>query len=259
MYFHWQNLNEGRTDSEGNTPLGIPNHGRAWFRRDEPNERTTFRVEWNLWSHFCGVKLGIDPSNGDITLHCSFPPVSLWFSVEALGVYRLAEKLGLKYDGRDISFSVHDWSLWWCLWKDDDSWSRDTPRWRQGSFNIPNWFLGKQEYQQRVLSEEEAVIPLPEENYPAHIKIVERKWWRARWPWARVRVGAEVELKKPIPIPGKGENSYDIDDDAIYSSSMPATSVAEAIGKLVSSAMSTRFRHGGRSWVPEKKDQEAQQ
>jgi hypothetical protein len=96
-----------------------------------------------------------------------------------------------------------------------------------------------------------AVVAMPEGNYPCVTRFYEETWQRPRLPWAsRVSRRAEVLMLVPIPIPGKGENSYDIDDDAIYSLSAPGTSVAAATSQAASSALRDRERRSSRDWRP---------
>jgi len=65
-----------------------------------------------------------------------------------------------------------------------------------------------------------------------------------------------LECAEGLPIPGKGENSWDCDDDAIYSSTYDFDacdgSVYNAIGKLEMDVMRKRRRHASLAWVPGK-------
>ena len=100
------------------------------------------------------------------------------------------------------------------------------------------------------------VVSMSEWNYEAiyqitrHMNVWPIRFGRVRDPhvWHRV----EIEPGAPIPVPGKGENSWDMGDDHIHSTSVAGQNVSEAIGKLVASALSTRQRHGGQHMsVPE--------
>ena len=59
-----------------------------------------------------------------------------------------------------------------------------------------------------------------------------------------------------MPIPGKGENSWDCDDDAIYTKTYSfedcSGCIYNAIGKLEMDVMRERRRHASLAWVPEK-------
>jgi hypothetical protein len=251
MYFHWQNLNEKRTDSNGHTPTGLPYHGRAWWHI---HDRFTIQFSWHLWSHFCGLSATLDQGEPEIKIHAALPPVSLWLMFETPKVYQWARDLKIPgYEGREVAIHVHDWALWWHVWSDPHGWNSKTPRWRQGSFNIPDFFLGKMKYESRLIEREEVLIPMPEKAYRAVIEIKEDSWTRSRFRTTHNMMRAHVDMKEPIPVPGKGENSWDCDQDAIYSSTFAASDVSDAIGKVVTSVMSSRFRHGGRNWKPETK------
>lgn len=100
-----------------------------------------------------------------------------------------------------------------------------------------------------MIEEGVCVVPMPEANYPATYKI-ERLI--ATWPDrlgflrpAKVWYRVDVEPGMPVPVPGKGENSWDLDDDAIGSLSVPGRDVETAIAALVASALRTRRRHHG--------------
>jgi hypothetical protein len=51
---------------------------------------------------------------------------------------------------------------------------------------------------------------------------------------------AHIEAPSGVPIPGKGENSWDLDDDAIYGMTSGAKSVKEAVSKFMESVRKTR-------------------
>lgn len=99
------------------------------------------------------------------------------------------------------------------------------------------------------------VVAMPEGNYPATVKLEKWTYARPRWPrWPlrrEVVMRGDVDLDVAIPVPGKGENSWDIDDDAIYSSSGPYRTVAAAVASVAESALSKRERYARRDWVPD--------
>lgn len=59
-----------------------------------------------------------------------------------------------------------------------------------------------------------------------------------------------MKMEEPVPVPGKGENDWDCGDDAIHGSTFAATTIPEAIGKMVGSAMRTRERYASLDWRP---------
>lgn len=95
----------------------------------------------------------------------------------------------------------------------------------------------------------DALVPMPEGNYPAIITREVRVWKRARWPWpSRTRVDFRIDIPAGIPVPGKGENSWDCEDDAIFGTG--GWSVYDAIGNAVRSAHRQRELYGGKNWRP---------
>lgn len=111
--------------------------------------------------------------------------------------------------------------------------------------------LGKLEHSEDELRVVETVIPMPEGNYPATVRLTRAMWRRRRWPLSRrVVLRGHVEMKVPIPVPGKGENSWDIDDDAHYGVTCPARSVSEAVSAVAQGALRDRERYAGPNWRP---------
>jgi hypothetical protein len=113
--------------------------------------------------------------------------------------------------------------------------------------------LGKTKYSNRVFDSANIEIPMPEKCYRATVQFEEATWKRPRWFSKRI-VRAQVDIPGGIPVPGKGENSWDIDEDAIYSICFSATKTWEVVGKVVESVMNSRIRHGGLKWRPEAKE-----
>lgn len=241
VWMHWQNLRE---DPNGN-PRGFPWEGRAWIhiRRPAGKRQPVIHWAWNLWTHHCGIEFELDNLENGIQFFVGVPPISLWFGIDGILSHKWMKK-HFGYESREISLRVHDWSIWWNFFTDPDSWSHSTPRWRNGSLNLPDFFLGRTDYKQDPISKHEVMISLPEGNYPATIRLYEGVWKRPRWFARRLRM-AEVSMNKPAPVPGKGENSWDCGDDAIYGLSCEARNVEDAISKYVQSVLNRRRRHGG--------------
>ena len=99
--------------------------------------------------------------------------------------------------------------------------------------------MGRSKYSERDIETVRVNVPMPEGDYPATVQLDQAVWKRPRWPFAQKIHRADIELDKPIPIPGKGENSWDLDEDAIFSLTTPAKTPQEAVDALVRSAMKT--------------------
>jgi len=110
--------------------------------------------------------------------------------------------------------------------------------------------LGSEEYRSTLHHFEETAVALPERIYPVRVSFYDRVWKRARWPFAKKIRQAEIGLPRPIPVPGKGESSWDMDDDAVCSMSIPAMTLDDAILALLNSVNKARVRYGGPAWVP---------
>ncbi len=245
VWFWWQNLS--RDDGEGELPL----HGRA---RLSWREVVAFRFSWNLRSRFAHAYFDVDRGDAALTLSIALPPVALWFSVES---WRFLHPLTERTRDRSVSLKFHDGCLWWRAWADPNTWSSKTPRWRDGNVSVVDLLLGRE----HVSSEPDGVpvsvlVPMPEGTYAGtcHISRIRRE--RPRWFSSTTHV-AQLKLDEPVPVPGKGENSWDCDEDAIYSMSCEARTPAEAVAELVKSALRSRERHGSLDWRPEKARQAA--
>lgn len=246
-WLHHQNL------SAEKRPGALPLHGRAWLHF---GDRTVLHVEWNALSRSCGVRFAAERSSDEaFSGHVALPPLAFYWGVD-LG-RRIAQRLlegpsdmGAHCYGREIRIAVHDWALWWSLWTDVGGWSSKRPRWRDGSLHFLDVLFGKAVHSSRALEAEEILVPMPEGTYAGTCRLTEDTWKRPRW-FARRLKRAHVEMADPVPVPGKGENSWDCGDDALFGSTFPAASVAEAIAGVVRSALETRRRYGGRGWKPE--------
>ena len=249
-WWHWQNLS--LADKKGRLPL----HGRAWLHFGSES----LSVEWNLLSKSCGISLAAGDER-TWSASVKLPPIALYFGAELRKerlFSRLAKKLialspsdmNCTWSGRRLDVSVHDWSIWWHLWVDDSGWTSKRPKWRDGSFNIPDFFLGKQSYESRLFDAKDITVCMPEGKYVGRCELREDTWTRPRGR-TRYVMRAHVEMKQPIPVPGKGENSWDCDEDAIHGSTFPAMSFAQAITEMTRSALRDRERRGGLDWTPE--------
>ena len=143
---------------------------------------------------------------------------------------------------REISVRIIEGSIFWTLWRTPHEWHSGD--WRNDSFNLPNFLRGRPKHSERDISTHEVDIPMPEGMYPAKIRLYESTWRYPRW-FPRRLVRAEIEMVKPIPVPGKGENSWDIDDDAIFGGTYHASTIPEAIAAITRSAYRDREKYGG--------------
>lgn len=118
--------------------------------------------------------------------------------------------------------------------------------------------FGSERFTKLASPASEREIHLAEGSYTVRFTPIEAVLKRPRWPFAKRFRMVDWEVvsgaggRDGIPIPGKGENSWDCDEDAAFSGSMPAATIEEAIGKLVGDILRDRTRRSGTSWVPER-------
>jgi len=204
----------------------------------------SWRLEWAWgWRATWGVKI----DDEDLTVGLSFLFGALWISV--------AHPRWLRWSrpAREVRLAFHDGAAFWTVWVDPGFWSSDDPRWRNGSFDFVDFLLGRTRYVVEVEREETVEVPMPERVYLATARLQRAEWRRPRWPFARRmrRVDFEMHEGHAIPFPGKGESEWDCGENATYSMTTPADTIADGIGNLVASVLQSRRRYGGRNWRPE--------
>jgi len=196
--------------------------------------RDFLSIEVALLTGSFGIGVGIE--HGKWTASVRVGLVSLYVSVP--GKYR---SYG---EDREIEISFHHDALYWRFWTDPMSWSSSTPKWRHGSFNVPDFFLGRSKCTHETIEAQDIVVPMPEKAYPAKAELQRWTWKRPRW-FAKTIMRAQIEIPGGIPLPGKGENSWDCGDDATFSITCQAKSIPEGVGVLVGSVLRDRVRYGG--------------
>lgn len=162
--------------------------------------------------------------------------------------------------GYDTGIRLHgDWLV--LKWNNDDSETsystvggkrirRDAHGWRR-RWSLLDVVLDNAVYASKAYSFSEMFIAMPEKTHMCTVKLHRDKWKRPRWPFAKRINRATIEIPNGIPIPGKGENSWDCGEDRVYSSTMPAGGMLEAIAKLHKSIADRRVKYGGHNWKPE--------
>ncbi|SRR5579875_1113039 len=242
FWWHWQNLKKDEPRRKGV-------HGRAWLHRRRGG---VFGIEWHIPGRSFKVGFTIGGIEDQVRLSLCLWLFSLYFSIEQLPLLNRWEA-AKGYHDLETSLSIFAWTLWWSIWHDDNEWRKSDPKWRRGSFDIPDFFLGRNTYQKVDQEPIPAVVHLPEGDYPVTVQFFTQTWKRPRWPFARVRSGADVDSEQGLPIPGKGENSWDCDDDAFMSIGTSASTVEEAIADATKRVLERRERYGGKNWIPVKK------
>lgn len=238
-----QNLNHDRNGWYG----AMLRHGRAWINRHGEDDYRGWglHVEWGFLQKSGTFRLGF--STGGEERGVGF---SIGFG-RYLSLYINIERVLRKYsEGREWGITVNEDHVSLRYGGDpwDDKWNGKK---RYMSFFWKDKVFGRAKYDKQVVKEERTIIPMPEGPYPATVRIDRASWKRPRALFPRVVYKAEITPDTPVGIPGKGENSYDIEDDATYSMSTPASTVPEAVSAFVESILERRERYGGKGWVPE--------
>jgi len=245
VFFYWSNENEKPGGRKG-----FPWRGRAWLHI----KRHVLAFEWS-WRLCLALTIDIGTGDDDVfCLHLGLGVLSVFFSWDYWKLHNwIAQKTKRKEDkygnGRTIGVRVFDNTLWVSLWEDPMSWHSKDPKWWKFNINYVDILLGRQQYTTRELDRKQVEIPMPEGVYWAWVKIYEAAWKRPRW-FAKCLMRADIEMETPIPIPGKGTAAYNCDEDASYSLTCCASTVVEAVVKMVETTLEHRYRYGGSQWRP---------
>lgn len=171
------------------------------------------------------------------------------------GRFRTKEKGWIRTGKRDLSLRFHHYSMWWNVWRNDDSWSSDTPKWRCGSFDFVKLLKGKDKVDREVVFNGFDEIEMPEGKYMCKIDYTKFKRKYTRWfpkVWHRFQFEFGYTDKNgkwvitPVPHWGKGENSWDCGMDGTYSVSLGSgvKTLKEAKAEVVKSCMRDREKYG---------------
>lgn len=233
---------------------------KIWWHRSKEEFRWWLhwgRACWNYEGYLfkgakhnhIGINLGGDEN--DFTFFCGiYGLFNFYFGVEGLIPRKLMQKL-FGYYTRHYEVSLFEEYISVEFHRDDCGWAKG---WK-GFHKMIDWkkiIFGKQTYGKRNISTERAYIEMPEGRYPATIEIFESTWTRKRFIKPVKLIRYDITPDIPIPEPGKGENSWDIDDDALYSITLLADSLEEALRETAKSVMKTRKKRASENWVPNK-------
>lgn len=236
--------NYTRDDKNGE----FPRHGAVHVSSYRVND--SVRLEWVLGKPDAGFTVKSVPNEAEIGFRFAIPGLSLYFTLES---YRKLGDLTKRIGHRQFRIATHDGAFWWeTPLADPNGGPSDEPWYVRGSIHVVDLLLGKPET--KVIKTEgptRVEINMPEGVYTGTCEIERRLIGRSRWfstPQTIARIG--LDAPHGIPFPGKGENSYDLDDDAIYTFSTEARSPADAVGQLVGRVLHLRWSRGGKSWRP---------
>jgi hypothetical protein len=263
---HWQNLNEKKDGTTGS----MFKHGRAWIYSKWEDERAQRRkelhLEWSLFTKFWALEFSVGTGDADdglslwvacglFSLHVSFEGILSRKFVERMQEKAKSTKgLGYAYMAlpRSTGVKIHGNTIWFEIWNTED-WSSEQPKWMSFNFGVVDFLFGKEKYETKVVAESTGEIILSDGVHSVKIQLTEDSWKRPRLPKPMIVRRARIESEKGIPVPGKGENSWDCDDDAIFSSTFPADSFDAALNHLRESVLKTRQQYGGANWLPSHK------
>lgn len=254
MRFHYQNLNERKDGTHGS----IIKQGRMWIYLG----KITIHLHWSFGGDWClaHINIGAGDSNRDLAFSIGVPFVGLFgIHFERLLPEWLVDGEWTKsylHPGemfkvpieRQIGFSIYHDTLWVSLWENPMGSSRKDARWWKFNWTPADTLFGDTKHSKRILSETRSFVWLPEAAYPVNVTIFESIWKRPRWPWDKKMIRAKVEaVDQEHGIPshaGKGENSWDLDDDALFSMTCLAETPEDAVRQVARNILNDRKRYG---------------
>lgn len=208
---------------------------RGWTRYDLAL-RTRDSGGWTVWLTL-----------GPLFLALKVP----WFA-------RLSEYLTRgSWEKREFQIGIDGWTLRLTVWGFDGHSASAWPWWKRGvHVNLKDKLLGRAVHNSSEVEQAEVIVPMPEGSYAATAVLELSTWKRKRSPFTRSSYYCKITPRHFIPVPGKGENSYDCDDDGIWSQSSGCGGPdsewrAKAVAGLVESALRSRERYAGPNWTPD--------
>lgn len=235
VWWSWQNLSKSSRL-----------HGRAWLHT--PNN--SLGVEWvgRPQRASIGLNLSSGACGDDALLFSLHIPwlIGIYFSVSRLP---WVEKLpGVKwvhgdhYSGErslDVYWSFTENYIHWRLWCNPNI--SNAGDWRDRGVSVEDLLFGRSKYSQCHIVESDGSLAMPEGDYPCKITEYDATWTRKRWkkPETVHRVNLNFG-ERGVPIPGDGENGWDIDDDAVFETTMAAPNAEVALQNFCADVLKRR-------------------
>lgn len=215
---------------------------RKFFYWNQSNSHVAIETSKQPWYGF-GMTIGDHDRELHFWLGFYF---QFYLTIQANWTRKLSKIIETEFK---IMFNSSPASLSYSFFTNPDM---NTPwSWRNNYIDLVRFFLGNPKYSEEVTDIGTTQIDLPEKSYETFYKVKNRYWKHPRWPFKKKHTGIEFEIPGGLPVPGKGENSWDCDDDAIFSISMPfEDSVREARNKVAIDILKTRQKRSNINWKP---------
>lgn len=207
---------------------------------------------YRLWFHFTQRKcvhievasnidfgISITREEWDLQFHLGLIFFSIFFTLEGFFDYFHPNGDEKVYEGRELSFKIHHWTIWWNIWTDPNSWSSKTPKWRNGSFDMVQTLFGPNCCGTHVHAEYRNVsFNWRETDYNIDkVEFITREWYKPRvpkWIWNPKKTGADItfDTSQPPQRAGKGTASWNCGDDGTWGITiLDATDLDDAVYK----------------------------
>ena len=150
-------------------------------------------------ARIAGVGLDTDGEESSVRFFAGIPHVvsiQIILSSQALARY-VYKRWKKRLPGiRVVSVDFDSRAVWWSFWQ---TWTKEVPRWRHGSFNWWDWLTGKPNHLEIIEGPVEVSVSAPEGSYQALVELRRDVWIRSRWPWPTVGqvYGVKVLVDRP--------------------------------------------------------------
>jgi hypothetical protein len=223
------------------------NNFRCWLYLVKDMSRSV-NFQLVFWKRHFGAEIQIYGGDGerDLMFHFGCGLFAFWLTIEDI----MPRKWQPDYKRRDscersVGVRIFDGNVWVNLWGSSmGSWSSGDPKWWSFTIPVVDWLLGKVSHESRDIKViEDATLNIcAHESYKAKVRLFESTWTRPRWFKKSIQ-RAEVSVEGGVIHPGKGTQSYNCDDDYLYSLTTPAETPREALNKFRDAVLDMRDRY----------------
>ncbi|MEV4749048.1 hypothetical protein AB0K21_21940 [Streptosporangium sp. NPDC049248] len=152
-----------------------------------------------------GLDIGAAGDEDTLAFRISINPL-FWFSVqtEGFGQWLQRRLIPTGYETRQIGVLLDGWQLHWKLWARQGHWSRDQPKWWEGSVNLDlaeRLFGPKRYAYTNAAGPELAWVHLPEgDSYQVQLRLKRERFGRPKSRRPAMSWSVEWESDRPIPV-----------------------------------------------------------
>ncbi len=133
--------------------------------------RNVLSCQWRFGkaSTLCGMEIGIGGGEDESSFSASIRLPRLFAFYFRVYIPRLFKVL--PYEQRDTGWRYAYGTIWVDVWYTAEEWREKQHGW-QFLLRLSQWIKGKPRYEKQTISEHEAVVSLPDGDYPVKVRLV---------------------------------------------------------------------------------------